>query len=153
MAPASSVTASCSSRHACASPAGGHWVQQRALDKPNDPGRWDTLMGGMVPAGDTLQAALERETWEEAGLTLAQLHDVTQGGSLRTCRPSGDDPFGYIVERIDWFRCVVPDGTVPVNQDGEVAQFCRLPPDDLLAALLGGAFTLEAALVFAAAGL
>jgi len=26
------------------------WVQQRALDKANDPGLWDTLMGGMVSA-------------------------------------------------------------------------------------------------------
>jgi hypothetical protein len=27
-------------------PDGGYWVQQRALNKPNDPGKWDTLMGG-----------------------------------------------------------------------------------------------------------
>ena len=30
---------------------------------------------------------------------------------------------GYVVEYIDWYRCVVPEGVVPVNQDGEVAQF------------------------------
>ena len=35
---------------AAKAPDGRHWVQQRALTKPNDPGLWDTLMGGMVPA-------------------------------------------------------------------------------------------------------
>ena len=49
---------------------GRFWVQQRALNKPNDPGKWDTLMGGMVSAGDTVETALARETWEEAGLHL-----------------------------------------------------------------------------------
>ena len=42
------------------------WVQQRALNKANDPGLWDTLMGGMVSAADTVATALVRETWEEA---------------------------------------------------------------------------------------
>ena len=49
---------------------GQFWVQQRALNKANDPGKWDTLMGGMITAVDTLESALERETWEEAGLRL-----------------------------------------------------------------------------------
>jgi uncharacterized protein YcsI (UPF0317 family) len=43
---------------------------------------------------------------------------------------------------------LAPD-VVPVNQDGEVAQFSLMDPQDLVAALVGSAFTLEAALVFA----
>jgi 8-oxo-dGTP pyrophosphatase MutT (NUDIX family) len=131
-------------------PSGEHWVQQRAHDKPNDPGLWDTLMGGMVSACDTLHEALARETWEEAGLWLEQLQSLTHGGSVLTTRPTGSQGIGYIVEHIDWYRCVLADGLTPVNQDGEVEQFSLLHPEDLLAALLGGAFTLEAALVFAA---
>ena len=57
--------------HLLASPDGRHWVQQRSLTKPNDPGLWDTLMGGMIPASDSMAQALERETWEEAGLRLS----------------------------------------------------------------------------------
>src|SRR5690606_2148345 len=30
-------------------PDGRYWLQLRAFDKPNDPGKWDTLVGGMVP--------------------------------------------------------------------------------------------------------
>ena len=40
---------------------GRFWVQQRAFNKPNDPGKWDTLMGGMVSAVDTVKTALARE--------------------------------------------------------------------------------------------
>jgi hypothetical protein len=43
---------------------GSIWVQQRSEDKANNPGMWDTLMGGMVSAADGLAEALARETWE-----------------------------------------------------------------------------------------
>jgi 8-oxo-dGTP pyrophosphatase MutT (NUDIX family) len=126
---------------------GRHWVQQRALTKANDPGMWDTLMGGMVPAHDSLSAALERETWEEAGLRMAQLRHLQYGGRVLTRRPSRDHAAGYIVEWIDWYRCVVPDGVAPVNQDGEVDRFALLDDSQLAAKLLSDEFTFEAALV------
>jgi 8-oxo-dGTP pyrophosphatase MutT (NUDIX family) len=135
------------------SPDGRHWVQQRSLTKPNDPGLWDTLMGGMVPASDTVMQALERETWEEAGLKLDQLQGLQYGGSIPTRRPTGDGRAGYVVEQIDWYRCVVPPGVVPINQDGEVAQFALMDTAEVRARLRCDEFTLEAALVLAAAGL
>lgn len=127
-------------------PDGRHWVQQRSFDKANDPGLWDTLMGGMVPARDTLDDALERETWEEAGLRRHQLRDIAHGGRVRMCRPAGM-AHGYVVEWIDWFRCVVPEGVAPENQDGEVHQFRLLAPAAVSDMLLRDDFTLEAAAV------
>jgi 8-oxo-dGTP pyrophosphatase MutT (NUDIX family) len=144
-------------------PGGGMWVQQRALNKANDPGLWDTLMGGMISVNDSLQAALARETQEEAGLDLAQLRGVTQRGRVSISRPTDDDMtgasqsagttpgIGYMVEVIDWFEGVVPDGVVPVNQDGEVAQFQLLDVPELVARLQENEFTLEASLVLVAA--
>ena len=138
---------------ACA-PDGRMWVQQRSLRKPNDPGRWDTLMGGMVSAADDLPQALARETWEEAGLRLDQLQGLVHGGSVPFRRPSGGDgneqDIGYTVEDIDWFSAVLPDGVVPQNQDGEVEQFVLLESETLDGMLAQGLFTLEAALVIAA---
>ena len=128
-------------------PDGRHWVQQRALTKANDPGLWDTLMGGMVPASDSLEAALERETWEEAGLRMSQLERVRHGGRVRTRRPSRDCPTGWIVEWIDWYTCVVPAGVEPRNQDGEVERFALVDAPELVRKLAGDEFTLEAALV------
>jgi 8-oxo-dGTP pyrophosphatase MutT (NUDIX family) len=128
-----------------------HWIQQRAFDKPTDPGLWDTLMGGMVPARDSVQVALARETWEEAGLRIDQLQQLQRGGQVLSRGPSAEVPGGYVIELIDWFQAVVPAGVTPVNQDGEVAQFLCVSPDELARRLAAGDFTLEAAGVFAAA--
>ncbi len=133
-------------------PDGRMWVQQRAFDKPNNPGQWDTLMGGMVSAADSLHEALARETWEEAGLRVDALHGVAHGGHVQFAQPSDEaDGCGYMVERIDWFHATVPEGVEPMNQDGEVACFELLSRAALLDRLARGAFTPEASLVLAAA--
>jgi 8-oxo-dGTP pyrophosphatase MutT (NUDIX family) len=132
-------------------PDGRYWVQQRSLTKANDPGLWDCLMGGMVSAQDTVNAALARETWEEAGLRLADLQGLQWGGRLTVRKPSDALGLGYMVETTDWFRCTVPHGLRPVNQDGEVAQFELLTPQALVARLQADAFTPEAALILAQA--
>ena len=129
---------------------GRFWVQQRALNKPNDPGKWDTLMGGMVSSGDTVETALERETWEEAGLRMDDLQNLRYGGRQNNLRPSGDGANGYMQESIEWFTCTVPDGLTPNNQDGEVAQFALMNEAQLLVAMQRGDFTIEAALITAA---
>lgn len=132
-------------------PDGRFWVQQRALNKANDPGLWDTLMGGMVSAADTVDTALVRETWEEAGLRLGQLQTLLWGGRLAMRKPSHDDSTGYIEEQIDWFHCTVPQGVQPLNQDGEVEQFLLLDRRELLIKLEQNEFTTEAALILVAA--
>lgn len=129
------------------SPDGRHWVQQRSLTKPNDPGLWDTLMGGMIPACDSMEQALERETWEEAGLRLSQTEQLRYRGRLLTRRPSGESRAGYIVEYLDWYSCVVPEGVMPVNQDGEVLQFRLMQPEEVVHLMLRDQFTMEAALI------
>ena len=129
---------------------GRHWIQQRSLTKSNDPGLYDTLMGGMVSSADTIQSALERETWEEAGLRLDQFNDLARGGVLAIRQPARDgNGAGYVVEDIDWFTCTVPDGVLPVNQDGEVAQFVLMTSGEVMAAMQRGEFTTEAALILA----
>ena len=128
---------------------GRFWVQQRAFDKPNDPGKWDTLMGGMVSARDTIETALERETWEEAGMNIADLKNLRYGGRQSNCRPSSDGAAGYMQELIEWYVATLPDGLMPINQDGEVAQFALIDEAQLLAGMQRGEFTLEASLIMA----
>jgi 8-oxo-dGTP pyrophosphatase MutT (NUDIX family) len=135
------------------SPDGRHWVQQRSLTKANDPGLWDTLMGGMIPASDSVAQALERETWEEAGLRLDQLADLRWYSRVSMRRPAGENRGGYVVEHINCYRCIVPHGVVPRNRDGEVAQFRLMHSDDVLARLERDEFTMEAALILLEAGL
>lgn len=129
-------------------PDGRMWVQRRSLTKPNHPGKWDTLMGGMVSAQDSLHQALARETWEEAGLEVAALTQVVHGGHVDFSRPSREGGgVGFMRERIDWFSAQVPEGQVPHNQDGEVDEFALLPIPLLCERVAQGHFTPEAGLV------
>ena len=127
---------------------GRFWVQQRSLDKASNPGLWDTLMGGMVSAQDSVESALARETWEEAGLLMETLTELRRGGEVVLRKPSSDGAdAGYVVEWVDWYRCTVPDGVQPLNQDGEVVQFALLEVADLIERLQRDEFTTEAALI------
>jgi 8-oxo-dGTP pyrophosphatase MutT (NUDIX family) len=127
----------------------GHiWVQQRSPGKAIDPGLWDTLVGGLIPETDNLTTALVRETWEEAGIRLNHVQQLRAGGHVNIRRPNVlDGGVGYVVEQIDWFVGVIPDWVMPINQDGEVAQFALLDPVVLKSQLERNLFTLDASLI------
>ncbi len=127
-------------------PNGDAWVQQRAFDKATDPGLWDTTMGGLVSAGESIAQTLARETWEEAGLHIEALQDVAPRGRFTVRRPVDN---GYMVEHIHVYSATVPNGLAPLNQDGEVAAFECVPREVLKQRLLAGEFTLEAGLILA----
>ena len=122
------------------------WVQQRALNKSTDPGRWDTTMGGLVSAGESIAQTLARETWEEAGLQLDDLQSVANFGRVTVRRPLAE---GYMVEHIDLFEARIAEGASPANQDGEVERFECLSRTALVERLRQDAFTLEAGLILA----
>jgi len=125
-------------------PSGAVWIQQRAFDKAVDPGRWDTLMGGLVSADEAIADTLRRETWEESGLRFEQLRGVAHFGRRTVRRPVPD---GYMIEHIEMAEAVVPDGLEPANQDGEVARFDLVRTPTLVERLAEGVFTIEASLV------
>jgi 8-oxo-dGTP pyrophosphatase MutT (NUDIX family) len=130
---------------------GRHWVQQRAVDKPSDPGLWDTLVGGMVPASEPLDVALERESWEEAGLRREQLLELRHGGSVFLRRPLAEVPHGYAVQEVAWFAGRLADGVEPRNQDGEVARFACLDAEEVTRMMEAEQFTVDAAMILLAA--
>lgn len=124
-------------------PGGELIVARRADHKQIDPGLWDNLVGGMVPAGESEEAALAREAMEEAGLDLAPLA-LTRGSRVHVTRLV---PEGYQSEIVQVFDAVLPDSLALANQDGEVASIERRSVEALLAAIERDEFTLEAALV------
>lgn len=124
-------------------PAGGMVVARRAAHKQIDPGLWDNLVGGMVPAGESELDALAREAHEEAGLDLATLA-VTRGGRVHVTRVV---PEGFQSEIVQVFDAVLPPHAQPRNLDGEVAAIEVRPIEAVVAALERDEFTLESALV------
>lgn len=126
-------------------PDGRLWIARRAFSKSTDPGLWDTLVGGLASAGEGPDAALLRESLEEAGLSPA---DMADRSSLRTIlRMHRRLPEGYQVEDVLVSECVLGDGVVPRNQDGEVSEIAALPLDEIWSLACDGQFTLEAELV------
>ena len=117
------------------------WIARRAWTKPTDPGLLDNLVGGGVPHGQTPLEAVQREAWEEAGLTSAHLHGLTPGRVLLLQR---DIPEGLQVEALHVFDLPLAADVQPANQDGEVAELMCLPVADALAAT--NEMTVDAAL-------
>lgn len=123
------------------------WVARRALNKPTDPGMWDTLVGGLVGHGEPDDLALERETEEEAGLTARDIAKREPIRSIFRMQRRVDE--GFQCEEVLTSDCVLSDATTPQNQDGEVMQIACLPIPDIKTMLFDGAFTLEASIVIA----
>jgi 8-oxo-dGTP pyrophosphatase MutT (NUDIX family) len=121
------------------------WVARRSLTKATDPGMWDTLVGGLVSAGEPTDLALERESDEEAGLDLA---DIQNRSPLRKiARMQRQIPEGYQYEEVLTCECVLTDGTIPKNRDGEVMEIDCFAPARVYEMLVAGNFTLEASIV------
>lgn len=59
-------------------PNGRIYLQQRPLWKDIQPGKWDTAVGGHVDYGEEIETALQREVYEELGLTGLQAIFLTR---------------------------------------------------------------------------
>lgn len=127
--------------------AGQLWVARRALNKPTDPGLWDTLVGGLVGYRESDDLALVRETDEEAGLSPEQIKRRTPIRQITVMQRQL--PEGYQVERVLTSECELADDCIPVNQDGEVMTIRCIDPLELVDMLHHKLFTTEASIVIA----
>jgi len=126
-------------------PAGDLWAAQRAQTKATDPGMWDTLVGGLCAAGETLQDSLLRESDEEAGLAAGDLAACTDLQTI--ARIHRRLPEGMQVEDVVVGECVLSAAVTPENRDGEVSCIRALSPENLWRMIRDDAFTTEAELV------
>ncbi len=125
-------------------PDGRIWIARRALTKATDPGLWDTLVGGLVAAGEPLSLALERESEEEAGLPPDVVQRAKRLADLHLYRPL---PEGFQRESVAVFNVELPAHLQPTNQDGEVDEIRLAEAGEILEMIQKDAFTGEAAWV------
>ena len=124
-------------------PGGELIVARRADHKQIDPGLWDNLVGGMVPAGESEEQALAREAQEEAGLDLRAV-PLARGGRVHVTRQV---PEGFQSEIVQVFDGVITDRAALRNQDGEVSAIEVRPLAAVVESIEREEFTLESALV------
>lgn len=120
------------------------WIARRSPHKATDPGMLDNLVGGGVPHGQSPLQTLWREGWEEAGLSEPRMRLARPG---RVIGFDCDVREGRMVEHIHAFDLALPPGLRPMNQDGEVAEFIRMPVEEVIARAAAGELTTDAALV------
>ena len=120
------------------------WLARRAATKPIDAGMLDNLVGGGMSAGVPPLQTIVREAREEAGIPEALARNAFAAGSISLLR---EVPEGVQSEVIFVFDLELPRDFEPYNEDGEVAEFSRIPVAELNAILGGGEMTLDASLV------
>jgi len=120
------------------------WIARRSPDKAVDPNRMDNLMGGGVAAGETLDTALVREGWEEAGLARELLAELQPLSLILAERPVQR---GLHREWLYAYDVWLPEGVSPANQDGEVAEHVLLELAEVEQLLAADRFMIDAALV------
>jgi len=120
------------------------WIARRSGNKQVDPGKYDNLVGGRIPAGLTVDETLRKEAWEEAGIAPALLADVNCLGAVRV---EYSVPEGLHREILFVHDLWLPHDFKPANQDGEVSEFSLRPVEEVMEMILRGDFTLDAGAV------
>lgn len=122
-------------------PQGDLWCGRRSDHKATDPGLLDNLAAGGLTAGETPLATAVRELAEEASLHLSDPNRLQGAGVIRTQRL---EPQGWHDEQLLVYTLHLSEQETPINADGEVQEFLRLSPDEVVSRMQSGQFTVDA---------
>jgi 8-oxo-dGTP pyrophosphatase MutT (NUDIX family) len=122
-------------------PQGDLWCGRRSDHKATDPGLLDNLAAGGLTAGESPLTTAVRELAEEAGLHLSEPSRLRGSGVIRTQRP---EPQGWHDEQLLVYTLHLSERETPINADGEVQEFRRLSPDEVVSCMQSGQFTVDA---------
>lgn len=117
------------------------WCGRRSLAKATDPGMLDNVAAGGLPSGEWIANCAIRELGEEAGLMGVLAEELVDAGLVRTARY---EPQGWHDEVLHVRNLALAHDFLPMNQDGEVAEFVCLHPADVVARMRAGQFTVDA---------
>lgn len=123
----------------------GHrfWIGKRSPFKAVDPNKLDNLVGGGVAYDETVQDALFREGFEEAGLPEEVLEGLKPNRVVMSRRPVKR---GLHREHLHIYDLYMDESLIPENQDGEVASFELMDLDTVARLMEAGEFMNDAAI-------
>ncbi len=105
------------------------WIARRADDKPTYPGMLDNAIAGGQPVGMGLLENVIKEAGEEAGVPADIARDARPVGAISYVHEAED---GLKPDMMFLFDLELPGDFTPVNTDGEIAEFRRLPVADVM---------------------
>lgn len=123
------------------------WLGKRSSLKPTDPNMLDNLAAGGLAADETFAQCAIRELWEEAGVPTGIAQWIDPVGQIDVRRVV--EPKGLHDETLYTFDLLLDDDFVPQNNDGEVADFIKLPYAEIAELILKDQLTPDAAAVTA----
>lgn len=108
------------------------WVARRAADKALDPGKFDNIVAGGVPAGFGTVGTLIKEAEEEAAI---QADLAVQANEVAVLSYAMERPEGLRRDRLHCFDLFLPEAFTPHPVDGEVSGFELWPLPRVLEAV------------------
>jgi len=109
------------------------WLQKRAMTKKRHPGYFDTLVGGGLSSGYTVQETAIKEAEEEANMPKNLAEQMEPAGCVSFFfhfLGHGIEPSTSFV-----FDIKLPKDFVPTVNDGEVDEFVLVPASELIDAV------------------
>jgi 8-oxo-dGTP pyrophosphatase MutT (NUDIX family) len=120
----------------------GVWIAQRAVGRPVDPAKLDSLVGGGIAGNETPLETLVRECEEEAGISRSLARRAVPVGVIDATAGASDagEPV-FHRERLMLYDLKVPLDFIPKPLDGEIAAVQCLSAGAVQDLLTGGQWT------------
>lgn len=121
------------------------WISKRSSKKAINPGKLETIVGGLVSKGEDPEQALTRECYEEANL---MEDDILAKGIL--CKIIDIKKItneGYQIEELLSRTTILKENFYPINNDGEIDSFQKLKIEEITPKILSDNFTIESSII------
>jgi len=110
------------------------WIARRAADRRVFPDKLDNMVAGGLPHELSLAENLLKECQEEASVPASLACQAKPVGVLTYCT---ETPVGLKPDTLYCYDLELPADFIPLNADGEVAEFTLLPVDEVLQLVSG----------------
>ncbi|AGF48761.1 NUDIX domain-containing protein [Candidatus Kinetoplastidibacterium galati] len=121
------------------------WISKRSSKKSINPGKLETIVGGLVSKGEKPEQSLIRECYEEANLIENDI--LTKGKLYKILDIKKITDEGYQIEELLSQTSLLKKDFCPINNDGEVDSFQKFRIENITHEILSDNFTTESSII------